>query len=42
MENLLLGVRLCGSVPAYALQEEIPEAEWAAQQLREWAKWAEK
>ncbi len=31
-------------VPIYAdaLQEEIPEAEWAAQQLREWAKWVEK
>lgn len=36
---LLFGGLLPAAIYADALQEEIPEAEWAAQQLREWAKW---
>lgn len=32
---------LPAAIYADALQEEVPEAEWAAQLLREWAKWQE-
>lgn len=38
---LLIGGLLPAAIYADALQEEIPEAEWAAQQLREWAKWTD-
>lgn len=47
-EDLAIKTVLCfynllpAAIYADALQEQVPEAEWVAEILREWAKWAEK